>query len=244
MSIYASQLVLIHINGNNCYSHKTFLQPTLWKSSVDTKHPSELNLESIGLRLNENLSRLMEQNHISLSVLHRNTGIAIPTIKRLQSDPSTNPTVTTLIPIANFFGVTISQLIDNAPLLSQKNDENKINWLKVPMIGWDLKNEPTAFIYTDINAGNHPYALTVEEDDWLTISKDSILIINPDIQPGHRDFAIVHKIGHGSPTLKQVIIDQDKTYLKPMNPQFSPMLFDHQCVFYGVLMQIRKDMKI
>src|SRR5579863_7222932 len=111
----------------------------------------------------------MEDNRISLSVLHRNTGIAIPTIKRLQSDPTTNPTITTLLPIAHFFNISISQLIGTEPLPSgiKGYKENKTFWLKVPLISWEkaidwrknsLQEKIDSFILVDIDVGQTPFA--------------------------------------------------------------------------------------
>ena len=222
---------------------------------MDDQNPLGLDIDSIGINLNRNLSKLMEDNHISLSVLHRNTGIAIPTIKRLQSDPTTNPTITTLLPISNFFGVTITQLIGNEPLPSGITGyiEDKTHWLKVPLIEWnqtvnwhkqEKKSQSHLFVLVDIDVGQNPFALKVEEDDWFSISKGSVLIINTEIIPEHRDFAIVHKIGQNNATLKQVLIDEGKIYLKPMNSYFPPTLFDDTHHFLGVLIQIRKDTKV
>lgn len=221
---------------------------------MDSDNPLQIDPETIGINLNRNLSRLMENNCISLSVLHRNTGIAIPTIKRLQSDPTTNPTITTLIPIANFFGVTIVQLIGNdfSNLRISGYIENRTNWLKVPLIGWkqtinwnksekiELTND---IVLADIDAGKFPYALKVEKDDWPEISKGSILIINSEILPEHKDYAIVYKSGQ-TPTLKQVLIEEEKIFLKSLNPYFPPSFFDESYKFLGVLMQIRKDTKV
>lgn len=222
---------------------------------MDITSPLESDINSIGRNLNHNLSKLMEDNHISLSILYRNTGIAIPTIKRLQSDPTTNPTIATLLPIANFFGITVTQLIGSEPLPTDVTGyiEDKTHWLKVPLIQWQQtidwkksKNQERddSFVLVDIDVGQNPYALKVEEDDWLTISKGSILIINTEIQPEHKDYIIVHKIGQNNSTLKQVMIDEGKIYLKPMNPYFQPTVFDESYLFLGVLIQIRKDTKV
>ena len=222
---------------------------------MDTKNLLGLDNISIGTNLNCNLSKLMEDNHISLSILHRNTGVAIPTIKRLQSDPNANPTITTLLPIANFFGITITQLIGNEPLPPGITGyiENRAYWLKVPLIEWGQtinwhmqeRDFPlNSFVLVDIDIGQNPFALKVEEDDWVPISKGSVLIINTEITPEHKDFAIVHKVGQNSSTLKQVLIDEGKIYLKPMNSHFPTTAFDQDHRFLGVLIQIRKDIKV
>jgi SOS-response transcriptional repressor LexA len=222
---------------------------------MDTKNPLDTNVDLIGKNLNRNLSKLMEDNRISLSVLYRNTGIAIPTIKRLQSDPTTNPTISTLLPIANFFGITISQLIGSELFLTEVTGfiENKTHWLSIPLIQWNQavnwkesgdKDSAESHILVDIDVGQHAYALTVDQDDWPFISKGSILIINSDIKPEHKDFAVVYKSGQINPTLKQVMIDEEKMYLKSMSPYFPPTILDESYHFLGVLIQIRKDTKV
>ena len=217
--------------------------------------PLEADIDSIGKNLNNNLSKLMEFNGISLSTIYRNTGIAIPTIKRLQSDPTTNPTITTLLPIAKFFGITITQLIGGEPLPSKAMGyiENKTYWIKVPFIKWneiidwmnpEKKTQINSYVLVDIDVGKNAFALRVEEDDWLTISKGSVLIINAELTPEHKDYVIVYKTGQSVPTLKQVLIDEEKIYLKPMNHYFQPTFFDKNYLFLGVLIQIRKDTKV
>ncbi|MGQ3888335.1 S24 family peptidase [Legionella sp. CNM-1927-20] len=214
----------------------------------------ETDINKIGINLNRNLSKLMDDNHISLSVLHRNTGIAIPTIKRLQTDPTTNPTITTLLPIANFFGITISHLISNQlPTGIIGYVENKDYWIKVPLIEWNqiidwLKPENqikvNSYVLVDIDVGRNDFALKVEDNDWPTISKGSILIINTELTPAHKDYAIVYRKEQLKPILKQVLVDEERIYLQSNNPHFQPTLFDESYHFIGVLMQIRKDTKV
>lgn len=212
------------------------------------------NQELIGGKLNFILSKLMEDNSISLSMLYRNTGIAIPTIKRLQSDPTTNPTITTLIPIANFFGITVTQLIGEEPLPTRVigYNPNNFNWGKIPLIEWSQIIEWVNFgkleqtkqeIIVDVDVEKKGYALEVEEDDWQSITKKSILVINPSLIPEHKDYAIVHRRKQINPTLKQVLIDEGNIYLQHMNPIFKPTAFDKDHQFLGVLMQIKKNVK-
>ncbi|APS44778.1 hypothetical protein AVI51_15375 [Piscirickettsia salmonis] len=62
--------------------------------------------------LSKNLKQLMLQADVDSSELSQHTNLTISTINRLRSGSSSvNPTVTTLIPIANYFGVSIESLI-------------------------------------------------------------------------------------------------------------------------------------
>ncbi len=220
-----------------------------------TQPQEEIDIDSIGINLNRNLTKLMEDNGVSLTTLHRNTGITIPTIKRLQSDPTSNPTITTLLPIANFFHITLSQLISSEPLPDRSSGHisNKTNWFEIPVIEWSqilewIKSEDSfkasSYILVDIDVGEKAYALKVEEDDWLIIAKGSVLIVNANLRPSNKDYAIVYKNEQNIPSLKQVLIDEQKVYLKPMNPYFPISQLDESQRFLGVVMQFRKDLKI
>ncbi|MBX9703896.1 MAG: helix-turn-helix domain-containing protein [Silvanigrellaceae bacterium] len=213
-----------------------------------------IDVNEIGTNLNRNLSELMERNAISLSTLHRNTAIAIPTIKRFQSDPATNPTIATLLPIANFFGLTVTDLISNLPLPNNGLGfvDNKTHWLKLAVIQWNevvdwLKPhnaiETAHFILVNSEVGENAFALKVEEEDWLAIPKGSILIINKDLAPDNKDYALVLKKGQSAPALKQILIEEDNIYLKSPSPHFPTIAMTDDYCFLGVLMQIRKDMR-
>ena len=57
------------------------------------------------------LRQLIEERGISLKELSSETGVAAPNISRLLSSSDSNPTLSTLMPIARFFGVSVSMLI-------------------------------------------------------------------------------------------------------------------------------------
>lgn len=208
--------------------------------------------ESRGYNLQQILSLLMEANHVTLTALHKNTGVPLATLKRLQSDPSANPTISTLIPIANFFNINVNQLIGLEPLV-ERNTGYKLNiknWSKIPLIGWeDVLNWPASnveekyFILSDLDAGPNTYALEVEEDDWANFMKKSILIIDPDLKPEHKDYVVVYKKGTARPAMKQLFIDEDRLYLKPLNLDVKPTLIDDNYQFLGVLIQVKMDIK-
>ncbi len=211
--------------------------------------------DPIGQNLNKNLSMLMETNGVSLTMLHRNTGIALPTIKRLQIDPLANPTITTLLPIANFFGITVNQLIGNHPIPKVITGyiENKSHWLNIPLTTWELvvawsnkeiREKTNSFVLADIDVGENPFALTVIEDNWINIPKGALLILNSDIQPIHKDYVVICKAGQTHATLKQIIIDEEKTYLFSLNPYLPPTLLDDSYKLFGVLIQIRKNTRM
>lgn len=73
------------------------------------------------LQLSSTLTRLMADKGIKSAELARKIGIGQPVIHRLMSGVTDNPQVQTLLPIAQYFGVTIDQLLGRASL-----DDHKI----------------------------------------------------------------------------------------------------------------------
>ena len=56
----------------------------------------------------------------------------------------------------------------------------------------------------------------VEENNWENLSKGTALLIDPTLPPEHQDFIIVHIEGLKTPSLKQILYDDDQIYLKPV----------------------------
>ena len=68
------------------------------------------------LKLNYILSKLMSNSSIDDTLLSKETGIPISTIKRMRLNEEANPTSTTLAPIASYFKITIDQLLGLSPI--------------------------------------------------------------------------------------------------------------------------------
>jgi len=66
------------------------------------------------------LSHLMSEKGIKSAELARKTGIGQPVIYRLMTGTTDNPQVLTLKPIADFFGISLDQLLGFTPLTNQK----------------------------------------------------------------------------------------------------------------------------
>lgn len=88
--------------------------------------------------LSDVLSFLMSGVGIKSAELARKTGIAQPVISRLMTGVTSNPQILTIKPIADFFDVTLEQLLGLSPLdmknnfdSAQLNDlSNKVNSIK------------------------------------------------------------------------------------------------------------------
>jgi len=80
------------------------------------------------------LTHLMTANNLSASELARKTGITQPVIHRLMTGATVNPQILTLKPIADYFGVSIDQLLGYVTLENRgivlHNINNKLSTIK------------------------------------------------------------------------------------------------------------------
>lgn len=205
-------------------------------------------------QLSTNLNQLMHEKELNASELARLINLPASTIKKIRNGDNPNPTLATLLPIAKFFAITLSQLVGEEPL-QQTAATNMPQPLtatmqRVPLLPWretitwphklsvDQATVATEHIYDQT-----AYALEVQEDNWENFTPGTVLIIDPTVKPNHRDFVIVYKQGLKLPTLKQALFDEERLYLKPVVPGYHFTTFTPEHRLLGVVMEYHKQLR-
>lgn len=213
---------------------------------VETIAPFNENDNDILLleTLSKNVNALMESVHISASELGRRINLPASTIKKIRNCDAPNPTVATLLPIARYFSLTLSQLVgdENMPYHAVHGSLQKI-----PVLSWNevvLHTQNTVLssktICLDPPESPSAYALVVEQNNLDNLSEGTVLIINPEIKPKHLDLVIVHKIGQTSVCLKQWIDELGEIYMKPLISGCPFTAFTQEHAILGVVTEYRK----
>lgn len=213
---------------------------------IDTIEPLNENNHDILLleMLSKNVNVLMDKAHISASELGRRINLPASTIKKIRNCDAPNPTVATLLPIARYFSLTLSQLVgdENMPYYAVHGSLQK-----VPVLSWDevvLHTQNTVLtsrtICVDPPESPSAYALVVEQNNLDNLSEGTLLIINPEIKPKHLDLVIVHKIGQTSVCLKQWIDELGEIYMKPLISGCPFAAFTQEHAILGVVTEYRK----
>lgn len=206
--------------------------------------------------LAENLKKLMSQRHINPSELARHTGIAQPIIHRLMTGQNTNPKLATIKPIAQHFGVNISQLIgeDHLPEPSNTSKDHRVT--KVPVVNWgDLDSWPqmmakylhmpeTEFVATDANVSDQAYSIVVDHNELAPLfPRGTQLIIEPKLKPVDQDFVLVHTAGESNPSIHQVVLEGNRVLLRSVagfdRNNMKPLMQGDR--FLGVMAQAKLD---
>ncbi len=87
--------------------------------------------------LSDNLNLLMARSRLNSSELARLTGLPATTIKRIRNNEHSNPTISTLLPIAKQFSITLSELVA-CELLSDIQNKASVEAHSFPA-QWDPK---------------------------------------------------------------------------------------------------------
>jgi SOS-response transcriptional repressor LexA len=201
------------------------------------------------------LRALMFKRDVNTCQLAREINLPQQTVQRIVSGVSPNPHQKNLKPIADFFAISVAQLRGESPLpdsmLSLEVKSNVQQITKAPLLPWNqvinyLDGENVTideYVSTDRVLTPKTFAINLPDSSMEPFfPKDSLLILSPDKETKDRCFALV-KTNEGSTLIfRQVIIDGEHKYLKPLNPDLSmfPMrLLQSDELILGVMIEFR-----
>jgi len=190
--------------------------------------------------------------------LSKEVNLPPPTIHRLITGKSTRPYKSSLEPIAQFFSISVDQLLGEEALPTNPNTDSlheqktllspKIQLLSI--VPWDeLKNfhiEQTGQ-YKKLpylgNASDRAFA-TIMYDYSMEpyFSRGSTLILDPEQTPVDRGYILV-QLESGIYIFRQLLMDADHRILKPLNPDlnsFKMRLMTEKDVIVATLLEARQ----
>lgn len=203
--------------------------------------------------LSKTLSTLVKEANLNDPDLSRFTGIPVSTLLKLRTLKNSNPTVETLMPIANFFGITIQQLLGLEPILRSGGSfvPQHRKTLSVPILNlaetlsWPTskalveKDKSRVWVDTSAKVSDLSYALVADSSTSGGRYPDgAILVFDVIDKINDRDIVIVMFEKRNSPLLRQVIIDADDIYFKPLNPDLGKIIYDEKFTILGIMKQV------
>ncbi len=212
---------------------------------------SEANLHSV-------LRKLMIEVHVSEAELARKTNIPQPTLHRILSGATRSPRGASLAPLANFFSVTINQLLGVDPLPEDRvpgtYNPRIQGWTPVPIISWEQASQWDTFKHqlrgttwdtwasTDLPVSEDAYAIEVCGTSMEPLfNEKTMLIVEAKRKPQDRDFVIAANKDGAKAVFKQALFDGDDCYLKSINSEFKTLEMDAQYILKGTIIQARMD---
>lgn len=197
------------------------------------------------------INQLMKINNISEAALYKKTGLKQQTLNRLLAGATPDPRISTLEPIADYFNITMDQLLGKQPL-ETKNSQYIKHTKLLPILSWD-KISQSKGIRNSINLNNwQSWAATIKNigDDAFALRIEnkslpppfyyhSIVIVDPDGQYSEGDTVLYDEPESNQVLIRRVFYDGDKMYLLPLKDNLPPKLFDVSAKIRGVIVEIQ-----
>lgn len=204
-------------------------------------------------KLSNNLHLLMADARINANELARRTGIPASSIKKIRNNDNPNPTLSTLAPIAQYFAITVSQLIGDIALPSKQASSpsysTELDSNAIPIITWDeieawphISTRDHPVIHPDRAHTQNAFGLTVTENNWGIFTKDTLLLIEPTAEPQQHDYVIIKKDKQNTCSIKQILIEDGELFLKSTQVDNYILLKTHETIL-GVIIEYRKYLR-
>lgn len=201
------------------------------------------------------LKFLLERHQLTETELSRRINLGQPVIHRIASGETRNPKLETLSPIANYFQISINQLIGDEPLPlvhNELSDALPAQLRSVPLLSWDqvshwpkLKKMPIGSdcVYTDLVLSQQGFAVKVQDTTMRPrFPEETLLLVEPEIKPTDRSYVIFKMAHKPQAVFRQFFTDGNSYYLNPMNPAFEKLVIGSEDICLGVVVQIRTDL--
>ncbi len=206
------------------------------------------------MKISETLSHLIKRHNLNTLELSRRTGIGQPVIYRIMSGETDNPKIATVCALADYFKITVNQLIGETPLPGDAKKTKSKELLGIPLITWEdvdswplskMKLAKAKKIDSEIDYNPDLYALKMNDDSMEPLfSKGTLLIIDASKKARDRSYMIVKCKSQKQSVFRQLLMDDDFQYLKPINPdpdKYKMKVFGKDDKYCGALIQAKRD---
>lgn len=189
------------------------------------------------------LKRLLFKHNIKPTQLARRINVPQQTLQRIITGQSPNPHGKTLQPIADFFNISLEQLKGERPLPEEilQDDLPIANPTAKPLsvLEWhqitSFLQDPQTIdvqdkILVDASLNDQIFAVRLNDSSMEPyFPSGAILILDPQKEPEDRHLVLVKIADSESFIFRQLLIDGDYQYLKPLNPDLNafPMRLLH-----------------
>ena len=203
------------------------------------------------LLLAQTLNDLIDrENKLSPAALARALGIPTNKITRILNGDVTDPKASTLLQIANHFDITIDQLLGLKPIIPAGEAElqqQATRSLPVFEFTQEASKKPKEWYrWAENEVDGDYYALAIDTDLYEPIfPQNSLLIVNPDIEPDDRSYIVVKKADESSCcSIKKYVLEGNQVYLYPINPKLPVEIFDKNLyTIAGVILEVHQKLR-
>lgn len=198
------------------------------------------------LFLRSNLTYLLAQHALDIKNLAIETGVPPATLARLRRDGG-NPTLSSIEPLLDFFRIDMDAfLYEDMSSLNYQNRKKMGELVHISIYSLEdiVSGHENAKVLKFIGAagitGKNVFGISINNDALVpAFQSNSIVIIDPNLKPVEGDY-ILCCLGSGeedAPVFRQIFMDGNDYYFKPINPGFGDMKHYENYKIMGVVIK-------
>lgn len=197
------------------------------------------------------INLLLEECNLDEADLSKHTGIPKSTLHRIIHHEA-NPTIETLKPIAEFFVITVSQLIGETIISNDRLPgtfcPNPYTVSRVPVLNFSNidtyingRLSINEWISTEKELTEKSCAILIESEEFkLLIPKNTLIIVNINVLPEYGDIVLVKLKKTNTLTLRQFIVDENDCYFRTLDPNINKVSkVSKEDIIYGLIVEQR-----
>lgn len=206
------------------------------------------------IEISYTLKHLLHQHKVTEAELGRKINVPRATINRLVAGRTPDPRASTLKAIAEYFNVTVDQLLGKQPLVRENTRHYFYPNSSIPIIDWFQAKEwqkyvnhlkpvhHSDWVMVDSHSNQGKFALRViGESMWPQFQVGTILIVDPNKDTRNRDFCIVYIDRNDEVIFRQFITEGKYSFLKPINDIFPTLEVRKEDKMIGTIIQTRNS---
>ena len=191
------------------------------------------------------LNRLIANAGTSESELARRIEIPIATLNKLKTGRVVDPKASTLLLIANYFSITVDQLIGHAPfeVLNTRTlsyvpvvKTSDLLDTKISELNYDNHKGWVSFESNGNTSARNLFALNVLGDAmWPYFDENTIIVVDQDLDVANKKCVVVYLAESNEIVLRQAFIDGNSLIVKPINSMFKTVTLGQDDRVLGVV---------
>lgn len=202
-------------------------------------------------QLAEVLNNLIKNAGITEAYLSRAINMPRATINRIKTGAITDPKSSTLLLIADYFHISVDQLLGRAPIASYRAHNVKVPLVDLAQVNsfhseFNISDSIRSKSWIDYEyKGNSEklFAFKVFGDAmWPYFDDNAILIADASLIPKSHSFVVVHLTQSDEIIVRKLLIDGKTMILQAINNAFQNILLKKGDNIIGVLVHVKKDL--
>ncbi|MGC0372182.1 MAG: hypothetical protein DGJ47_000889 [Rickettsiaceae bacterium] len=188
-----------------------------------------------------NLNHFIKESNLSPAETSKLAAIPKSTLYSLLSG-ETEPQLSTLYALCNFFNVSFGQILGESPLISNEHQIPILNWPDLNHKTGEIEfsiGPNTTFLTTSIVTKNTLYALLLDKDIYTKYKKGSMFIVENSQEFTNNDIILI-SIAQGDVTLKKILIESNACFLKSLSDDIPIIPYSKKNSYvFGILREVR-----